>query len=56
MARKFYRFWIGLSQLSTLSGFVWSDGSPVGFANWNQGEPNNYYGENCVEMDSSSNI
>ena len=55
MAKKLDRFWIGLSTLSTTSSlsFVWSDGSPVSYTNWNSGEPNNFYGqENCVEMNA----
>ena len=51
------RFWIGLSALTTTAGFVWSDGTPVNFVNWNNGEPNNANGgENCVEMFASSSI
>jgi hypothetical protein len=53
LAKRFDRFWIGLSTLSTNSGFVWSDGSPVSYTNWNAGEPNNFLGqENCVEMNA----
>jgi hypothetical protein len=37
--------------LTVANGFIWSDGSPVNFVNWNSGEPNNVNGgENCVEM------
>jgi C-type mannose receptor len=45
------RWWIGLNQLTLNAGFVWSDGSPVNFINWEAGEPNGAHGsENCVEM------
>ena len=50
-------FWIGLNQLTVANGFVWSDGTPVNFVNWNGGEPNNVNGgENCVEMFGSLSI
>ena len=29
-------FWIGLNQLTVANGFIWSDGSPVNFVNWNK--------------------
>ena len=55
IAKTITRFWIGLSQLSTTSGFVWSDGTPVNFVNWAGGEPNNANGgENCAEMLASN--
>jgi hypothetical protein len=42
--------------LSTgVSGFYWLDGSPLNFANWDVGEPNNANGgEHCVEVSASS--
>ena len=50
-------FWIGLNQLTVANRFIWSDGSPVNFVNWNNGEPNNVNGgENCVEMFGSLSI
>uniref|UniRef100_A0A4W3H3C0 Mannose receptor C-type 1 n=1 Tax=Callorhinchus milii TaxID=7868 RepID=A0A4W3H3C0_CALMI len=48
--RSHQSFWIGLNKPDPNGGFVWSDGSPVIYEKWNQGEPNNYRGlENCVE-------
>uniref|UniRef100_A0A4W4GDL9 C-type lectin domain-containing protein n=1 Tax=Electrophorus electricus TaxID=8005 RepID=A0A4W4GDL9_ELEEL len=47
--------WTGLNDL-TVSGYVWSDGSPVTHTNWGFGEPNNHGGrENCVEMVTTNN-
>ncbi|EDL21951.1 low affinity immunoglobulin epsilon Fc receptor isoform E [Mus musculus] len=46
--------WIGLQDLNMEGEFVWSDGSPVGYSNWNPGEPNNGgQGEDCVMMRGS---
>uniref|UniRef100_A0A8C6QM56 Fc receptor, IgE, low affinity II, alpha polypeptide n=1 Tax=Nannospalax galili TaxID=1026970 RepID=A0A8C6QM56_NANGA len=43
--------WIGLRDLFTEGEFVWMDDSPVGYSNWNPGEPNNGgQGEDCVMM------
>ena len=54
--RGYNSWWIGLEQFSTFSsGFVWSDGSPLNFINWNPGEPNDAHGgEKCVEMYTNS--
>ncbi|XP_033624558.1 macrophage mannose receptor 1-like [Asterias rubens] len=52
-----YRMWIGLSDLTINSQFVWIDGTAVDFTNWGPGEPNEAGdGEDCVEMyyDSTS--
>ncbi|XP_048752140.2 macrophage mannose receptor 1-like isoform X2 [Ostrea edulis] len=46
---KSYNVWIGLSDESFESQFIWLDNSPVDFTNWNNGEPNSY-SENCAEM------
>ncbi|KAM4727472.1 macrophage mannose receptor 1-like [Anableps anableps] len=43
--------WIGLSASDQGSGYVWSDGSPVNFQHWKDGEPNNKNNvESCVEF------
>ncbi|XP_067869491.1 macrophage mannose receptor 1 [Heterodontus francisci] len=49
--------WIGLYKPRPNGGFIWSDDSPVGYENWNPGEPNQYRGiENCVETAISYNM
>uniref|UniRef100_A0A8C6YLE7 Macrophage mannose receptor 1-like n=1 Tax=Nothoprocta perdicaria TaxID=30464 RepID=A0A8C6YLE7_NOTPE len=41
-------YWMGLNALDSERGFIWSDGSPVNFEKWSNGEPNNYDGnEKC---------
>uniref|UniRef100_A0A3Q1GW30 Mannose receptor, C type 1b n=1 Tax=Acanthochromis polyacanthus TaxID=80966 RepID=A0A3Q1GW30_9TELE len=43
--------WIGLNAPNPVTGYVWSDGSPLNFQNWEDGEPNNKNGvESCVEF------
>lgn len=45
------RIWIGLNSLALDGSFKWSDGSPVDFANWDIGEPNNFQNqEKCANM------
>lgn len=34
-------------------GWAWSDGAPLGFTNWESGEPNGGDSENCLEQYSS---
>ncbi|XP_052024416.1 low affinity immunoglobulin epsilon Fc receptor isoform X3 [Apodemus sylvaticus] len=46
--------WIGLQDLNMEGEFVWTDGSPLSYSNWNPGEPNNGgQGEDCVMMRGS---
>uniref|UniRef100_A0A3B5KQK7 C-type lectin domain-containing protein n=1 Tax=Xiphophorus couchianus TaxID=32473 RepID=A0A3B5KQK7_9TELE len=41
---------------SFITGYSWSDGTPLSHTNWGHGEPNNHEGrEECVEMVSSNN-
>ncbi|KAM7400356.1 hypothetical protein PAMA_004850 [Pampus argenteus] len=43
--------WIGLHIADPNIGYVWSDGSPVNFKHWMEGEPNNFNNaESCVEL------
>jgi hypothetical protein len=48
-------WWIGLNDLEVEGTFVWPDGSPATYTNWNDGEPNNANGiEHCVELSSTT--
>ena len=42
--------WIGYDDLEIEGQFVWVDGSQDGYENWNGGEPNDLFGEDCVEL------
>ncbi|KAM3604133.1 uncharacterized protein V6R79_006931 [Siganus canaliculatus] len=45
------RAWIGLYAPDPTTGYVWSDGSPLNFLHWQEGEPNNHNNdESCAEM------
>uniref|UniRef100_A0A672HCM6 Macrophage mannose receptor 1-like n=1 Tax=Salarias fasciatus TaxID=181472 RepID=A0A672HCM6_SALFA len=46
-----YGAWIGLHVPDSGSGYVWSDGTPLNFQHWMEGEPNNFNNaESCVEF------
>ena len=45
-------FWIGMNDKTSARKFQWSDGTPVGYTNWRQGEPS-HSSENCVEYGRS---
>lgn len=45
------RLWIGFNDVQVEGQFVWTDGTPTGYTNWNQGEPNNSGGvEDFTEL------
>ncbi|XP_053537654.1 macrophage mannose receptor 1 isoform X1 [Ictalurus punctatus] len=54
-------FWIGLKQNQTYwhiyknRSWYWSDGAPYNYTYWQNGEPNNEEGDNCVEVYSGNN-
>ncbi len=44
-------WWLGASDRDKEGTFVWVDGSPVGFAPWDNGEPNDqWWSEDCVGL------
>ncbi|KAM8728446.1 macrophage mannose receptor 1-like [Acanthopagrus schlegelii] len=49
--RRYHEAWIGLSAPDTNNGYVWSDGSPVNYQDWDDNEPNNHNNaESCAEL------
>uniref|UniRef100_A0A669D8Q0 Mannose receptor, C type 1b n=2 Tax=Oreochromis niloticus TaxID=8128 RepID=A0A669D8Q0_ORENI len=43
--------WIGLHIPETSTGYAWTDGSPLDFQHWQEGEPNNFNNaESCAEF------
>ena len=43
--------WMGLFRRHDGSGWLWTDGTPVDFTNWRDGEPNNADGgEHCGSL------
>jgi hypothetical protein len=43
-------YWIGATDEAVEGTFVWMDGSEVTYFNWGGAEPNNIYGENCIDV------
>jgi hypothetical protein len=41
--------WIGASDVLSDNSFVWSDNTPISFANWGPGQPDAFAGPDCVE-------
>ncbi|XP_041804638.1 macrophage mannose receptor 1-like [Chelmon rostratus] len=51
LQKRYDSVWIGLSAPDPITGYVWSDGSPVNFLHWKDGEPNNKNNvESCAEL------
>ncbi|XP_034038309.1 macrophage mannose receptor 1-like [Thalassophryne amazonica] len=49
--RGYSSAWIGLSAPDPVTAYVWSDGSPLNFQHWEEGEPNNKNNaESCAEF------
>ncbi|XP_036973174.1 macrophage mannose receptor 1 [Acanthopagrus latus] len=42
--------WMGGHDSVTEGGWEWTDGSPFRFINWNAGNPDDYYGEDCLSI------
>ncbi|KAJ3605426.1 hypothetical protein NHX12_027473 [Muraenolepis orangiensis] len=42
--------WMGAHDSITEGGWNWSDGSPFRYINWSPGNPDNYYGEDCLAI------
>jgi hypothetical protein len=50
------KWWIGLNDRDTEDSFEWDEGVDVVYEAWNDGEPNNYNNEDCIEMYSSTGV
>ncbi|KAM3850433.1 macrophage mannose receptor 1-like [Diretmus argenteus] len=51
--RHYGKAWIGLSAPDPSTGYVWSDGSPLNFQHWQDGQPDNKNNvESCTEMNT----
>ena len=48
------RVWLGLNDVATEGTFVYSSGAPLGYSNWEPGEPNNRDDEDYVAMYSGN--
>ena len=48
---QYPRIWIGLTRLGDENSWVWSDGTPVDYVNWDLTQPNNHGGnQDCVHL------
>ncbi|XP_070539237.1 low affinity immunoglobulin epsilon Fc receptor-like [Ptychodera flava] len=49
--RNQYHIWIGLNDIKVEGKFVWADGSPLKYRNWNVGQPDNGSNrEDCAHL------
>jgi len=44
------KWWMGFNDLQQEGKWQWVDGSPVGYTNWEPGEPNDTGGEDCGQL------
>ena len=44
------KWWIGLNDIAVEGTFVWTDGTPLIYTNWEPGEPNNAGNEDCGQI------
>ncbi|KAF0296473.1 Low affinity immunoglobulin epsilon Fc receptor [Amphibalanus amphitrite] len=42
--------WIGLNDLMDDGHFQWTDGTPVQYVNWADGQPNDLFDQDCVSV------
>ncbi|MCY2961819.1 MAG: FG-GAP-like repeat-containing protein [Planctomycetota bacterium] len=50
-----WKYWIGLNDIATEGQFVWANGEPFSYANWNSGQPDNAGGvDDAVELQPGS--
>ena len=43
-------FWLGANDKETEGSWLWTDGTPVSWTNWNSGEPDGEEKANCARM------
>ena len=46
-------FWLGATDKKNEGSWVWTDGTPADWTNWNSGEPDGKKNANCLRMRSS---
>jgi hypothetical protein len=49
-------YYIGLNDLATEGTYVWTNGQPLSYQNWNTGEPNNLGNEDAVQVLCQRNL
>ena len=48
--------WTGGNDAASEGTWVWSgSNTPLSYTNWDRGQPNNYYGEDCMEFNVEFN-
>jgi hypothetical protein len=49
-------WWIGFTDDAVEGLFRWSDGTPVTYENWEPGQPNDFFGQDCAEIDAGDGL